>query len=690
MQNLASLMYHLLFRSVMMETEFHAQAKLASAMTSSDTSGIVDSLCDFMVGCATVDMFIDTDTQALDKTLNENWLEKINKEYRGMGIEVGLRGLQKEYYKELWKCASFPVLKILRWEEIDGINLPVSMVFADGGSVYAEDKEKTGKQDLFAYDYFIGSDVKDREPIEAESHFLYKPGVRIFDKYPVPFLFRRGIYKNWKIIDMLKDKEMNLVEKVIPYMLQVLEGDPDLLKAGITWSKEELIEIKHNLQEMMDKVNRFDVNGNDGLQLSNKMPLRVGNFGEKINQLIPEVEPMFKQALFTSAEKNILAGFGFVEVVDISSASRRESVLSPLVFMKEVNTGIKDFAAILNDLISLIKEKNVNSTKSNSKKWIVGYKPVTEFMSDAFCTMMRSMSDRGLISNETADFITSKGQVDYELERRYRMREMKQSDDWVMYPKKIQDAEQNVTVEEMFRQSKSPDKMDKLPESKKGPEKMNFKSAALQPQSYDGEYLDEDVLYGEEEIDENFSVARVKKDYSTTQYIRIRQIEPKDCDKESFKTEVIDADLGISALVAKRIDSDKVEIQSFIFSRQKDWDIKKAKRWLVERAQKELELAGAPYSNIAELPKNIQESLNLEMQRKWMAIWNSSYKFYFKKFNGDKKKAEAMAFKTAYSKTRELKRAEEGNIFTKAKLALMDKQAQLIDYLQSLNKKEGE
>jgi len=672
----------------MMETEFHAQAKLALAMTSSDTSGIVDSLCDFMVGCATVDMFIDTDTQALDKTLNENWLEKINKEYRGMGIEVGLRGLQKEYYKELWKCASFPVLKILKWEEIDGINLPVSMVFADGGSVYAEDKEKTGKQDLFAYDYFIGSDVKDREPIEAESHFLYKPGVRIFDKYPVPFLFRRGIYKNWKIIDMLKDKEINLVEKVIPYMLQVLEGDPDLLKAGITWSKEELKVIKNDLQEMMDKVNRFDVNGNDGLQLSNKMPLRVGNFGEKINQIIPEVEPMFKQALFTSAEKNILAGFGFVEVVDISSASRRESVLSPLVFMKEVNTGIKDFAAILNDLISLIKEKNVNSTKSNSKKWIVGYKPVTEFMSDAFCTMMRSMSDRGLISNETADFITSKGQVDYELERRYRLRESKQGDEYFMYAKITQNNEQNVTGEEILRQKQYPDKVEKMPESKQGPEKMNFKQASLQPQSSEGEYLDDDVLYGDEEIEENFSVAKWKRDFSTTNYIRVRQIDPKECDKESFKTEVIDAELGISALVAKRIDSEKVEIQSFIFNKQNDWDIKKAKKWLLDRAQKELELAGAPYQNIAELPQAVQTELGIEGQRKFMQVFNSAWKSAQKKFPGNNKKIEAYSFKVAWSQVRNLKKAEEAGLFQKAKAALMAKQTQLIDYLQSLNKKE--
>ena len=39
---------------------------------------------------------------------------------------------------------------------------------------------------------------------------MYKFGVRWFDEYPRPYLVRRGIYKNWKIVNMIKNKEIDL------------------------------------------------------------------------------------------------------------------------------------------------------------------------------------------------------------------------------------------------------------------------------------------------------------------------------------------------------------------------------------------------------------------------------------------------------------------------------------------------
>ncbi len=59
-------------------------------------------------------------------------------------------------------------------------------------------------------------------------------------------------------------------------------------------------------------------------------------------------------------------------------------------------------------------------------------------------------------------------------------------------------------------------------------------------------------------------------------------------------------------------------------------------------------LEGSPYQTIKSLPDSVKK-LTITKQRKWMSTFNSAYHFYLAKFK-DKKKAEELAFKTAWSK----------------------------------------
>jgi cation transport regulator ChaB len=640
--NYMNLVLSLLLSKVIVPSEFHEQATIVEQMISKDTTGLVDSLTQFKADCATVDIIIDSESDKLDEIINEKWLPNINSEFRGKGIEVGLRGLMKEYHKEVWRGATFPILKILRWEKIEGINFPVSMTFVDGGSVYAEDKDKSETVDLFNYNYFLGKDKK--EKIQGAAYFMYKPFVRWHTKYPVPYLIRRGIYKNWKIVDMIKDKEIELVDRIIPYMMLVLKGTEQLTMNNITYSTPDLEAVKTKIQEMMDKLNTVTIN--DQHEIVGKTPTRVTNFDEEIKHLIPDLEDMFKRELFAQAEKNILAGLGFIDIADAISTSRRESVLNPKVFIKECNTGVADFKVIVKDLLDLIKEKNVSSIKYNAKKWIIASNPITDFSTDTFKELIRSLSDRGLISNDTTINICGESTVNYELEKRKRTAEVKEGDEILMYPKITQNQEDKGTdIQGQKPVAPVVDKTKKVPEDRKkgSPEAKNWTQMKLEGD----EEIDESLVIAE---DEELELAKWQPQRVTEQYVRIGQINPDKFEKDSFRTIWIDETKGIKGIIGRLIGKDTTTIQSYLFQKEK-FNKDSAKEWISKKDIVNAELIGAPYASIASLPPAVRRKLDIEGQRKFMAIFNGAWDYYSKKFD-DKKKIEALAFKTAWAKSR--------------------------------------
>jgi cation transport regulator ChaB len=642
--NYLNLVMSLLLSKIIVPTEFHEQATLVNMMLSSDTSGLVDSLTQFQVDCATVDINIDTESDALDETFND-WLQNINSEYRGQGIETGIRGLLKEYLKERWRGGSFPVLKITKWKEIDGMNLPISMVFAKGESIYAVEKTNSETIDLINYNYYLGKAKS--EKIKGKAYLMYKLFVRWFDKYPTPYLIRRGVYKNWKLIDMIKNKEIELVDQIIPYLLLISKGNEQLLNKEITYTDDDLEGVKSKVQELINKLNQ--VQFTDDGQLGKKTPIRARNWDEEITHLIPDLKAMFQAELFASAEKQILAGLGFIDIANAVTSSRSESVLNPRPFIKECNQGITDFVnTVLKDLLDLIKEENPDSRKHNAKTWIVNYKSITEFMSEEFKTLIRSLSDRGLVSNATTVFIC--GGLNYDMEVRNRVKEIKNGDEYTMYPKMVQNMEDK-GIDIQGEKKSTPEKKlkENIPEDKKGIEKKNFVNAMLEE---DEEINDELVFSKEEELE----LAKWVKNRAPAQYYRFGQTSPDKFEKGSFKTIWLSESKGIKAVIGKQKGQDTTSIQSYLLDKEK-FTKESASEWINKHRQGRKELTGAPYSELADLPPSVRKRLSIEGQRSWMTIWNSAYHFYLKKF-GDAKRAETMAFKTAWAKAKNTSNAE--------------------------------
>ncbi|KKL22648.1 hypothetical protein LCGC14_2433350, partial [marine sediment metagenome] len=363
----------LLLKKVIVPTDFHAQCEAVKEMASDDVSGLVDSLTSFQVNSASVDFTIETSNDAYTKILKK-WLDLINKDYRGK-IPSGIQFLAEQYFRERWQGSSFPVLKIIEWGTIDGVILPTKMAFVDGQSIHAEDKEDSNIITLDSYNYYITDDFEEANKLEDNCIFS-RPFGNYYDKYPIPYLIKRGVYHNFKIIQSLKNKSTEVLDQIIPYLLLIKKGfKGNTIDESKVYTPEELKSVISQFQSLMEKVKSTDAGDKQ-----TKSPVRATNFDEEIKHIIPDLKTIFEPALFTVAEKGVLAGLGFLDIAEGVSQSRKESILNPKLFIAETKKGVKDFKQIMKELFLLIKDKNELHTKYNSATAYIVSSPVTIFM----------------------------------------------------------------------------------------------------------------------------------------------------------------------------------------------------------------------------------------------------------------------------------------------------------------------
>ena len=582
-------LFSLLLKKIIVPTDYHSRVACVKAMLEDDVSGLVDSLTDFSVQTASVDFSVETDSEGLTKILKK-WLDNINSPYKGQ-IPRGIKPLAEEYFKERWKSSSFPILKIAKWERINGINVPTKMFFVDGESIRAEeiDNDKETK-DLIGYKYFLGAG--DNDPLD-KGVIITKPYGRWFDEYPTPYLIKRGVYHNWRIIQSLKNRETEILEQIIPYLFLVKKGSEALTKDNIKiYSQPELEEIKNQFQELMNKMNAFSSSSADK---SGKSPIRVSQFDEEIKHLIPDLSSIFDPQLFASAEKSILSGLGFVDIAEAVSTSRRESILNPKAFIEETKKGVEDFKGILKELIARIIEENKSHKKYMNTTFYIVSSPVKGFITNDAKNQFRLLWERGQLSNQT--YCELVGEVEFRTEVARREKEAREGLDYTMYPH-IRENREGVGIDIPGEEPVDKDtdkKGDPIPTDKlDDKDKYNIgASKTLVKCSHCGNYFD---FLAEKEA----GMGWVKC--------------PK-CSKSVTQKDLIESKLALET---------------------------------------------APYTRITQLPDNVKKKLSPAKQRSWMKIFNNAYRFYLGKF-GDPKKAETLAFRTAWSQIRNVKSKKRGN-----------------------------
>jgi len=451
-------------KAITVSQDFHTQCGYVDDVISNDITGIVNTILDYAINSASSANYkIECSNQVVEDILNK-WLSSLNDELLGT-IPTGTSNLAKEYFQELWKGSSLCVLRAKDWKEVDfsgnKILVPKALYFANGSSIYV-DRPDTKNFKLGSDKYYLDSSKSDKMqiPNAKEEIIIQKNGTRWHDEYPIPYLVRNGIYKNHKALQVLSDKGDEVITKALPYLFLLTMGSESMANAGINYKVEDLKKFQTEFKADLEKYK-----GEKG-----KLPALVDTWDKKYSHLIPDFRPILSQDLFVQGYRAILAGLGFIDLLEIS-ISRQETRLNPKPFISNVNAGVDGFKSILTDLAKLIIIKNIESHRklfSENNEITVVASPL-RINTEQILDIIRSGFDRGSLSIRT--FIESMG-FDYETEMTRRQKELDEGIEDLMYPHLLQNRED---IPDRMGIPAKP-KNDKNLKNKTGPEKQNFKA----------------------------------------------------------------------------------------------------------------------------------------------------------------------------------------------------------------------
>lgn len=458
--------------------QYRDQVIQTKKLLDSDTSGLVNTLLDFSINCALVDYTIETNNTNLTELLNK-WLESVNSDYRGR-LPTGIVALAKEYFRERWKGSSHLVLRTF-WTKKDGLDLPTTMFFVDGEDIVVERKDQT-KVTLGDEKYFIRVDSNKENNISIprskdELLFVQRPYDYWGTLVPVPYIIRKGLFRNLKFLTLMSTKGEYIVGKALEYLFLIKKGTENMAlqgRAEMIYSPDDLKKITTEFGALLnDKKN------------SAGTPTYVTNFDTELEHVIPDYKLAINETIYAPMERKILAGLGMVDIITGTSTARKEAILNPKPFIAEVNQGVGDFKTIIIDLLATIRERNKSHNKyfgGKSVKTKVHSGPVEHFINDKLREHIRSMYDRGTVSIETYNSIVGAGYVNHKVEKNRRKMEADEKLEDLMYPHLIDNREgisKDIPGKKPVEENEDvpKNKQTTKPTSKIGPEKKNFKSS---------------------------------------------------------------------------------------------------------------------------------------------------------------------------------------------------------------------
>jgi len=437
-------------KSIVVPTKYRQSVIAAKSIFDNDVTGLSTTLSDFMIKNAVVDYKVETPNENLNDVLN-SWITDLNSEYSTY-IPGGIKALAKQYFTERWKGSSHILLRCA-WDKIDGFELPSQMVFVAGEDIIVErgdDKVKT--IDNIKYYLRLSSKKDDRKKLpfsKEETIYVRKPFESWDVDEPVPFVIKRGIYYNYKFMEMILDKTSFIISKAMKYILQILQGSEGLeLADKNVYDENDLTATKNQLKELEARSNT-----------EAGVPAYATNWDTNLKHVIPDYESVLKQTLFTAVTQRLLNGYG---VLEIEKSSRREDALNPKPMISEIENGIQDFTSLLEDVLRDVRKRNEKKhpkyfRNTEIKVWAPPL--LKTFITQEFLTHIRSAYDRGDISKETYSTVIG---FDWKVEVNRRMRELTSNIEDLMQPHAIQVQDTETEVDK------------DVTDDKTGPEKKNF------------------------------------------------------------------------------------------------------------------------------------------------------------------------------------------------------------------------
>jgi len=418
--------------NIQVKSQFPAQVAQIDTLLGNDKTGIVSTIYDFMVHSSTVPMTIETKNSTLNEFL-KIWQKQLLNRDVNIDIPSGLRALSSENYKERWRSSLLALKVIWGEEDFGGTNgkwvIPKKMWFLNGGAV---ETEANGA--LNTRKFFIKVDKKDKKQLTNgvnHSIFIRKPFTSWHQDKVIPYLTQRGTVFNALMKSAIVQKQSDVIEAIIPLILQLKAGNDNLAMQGMNPTEEQFKELKEKIVNAKD---RFEENGNFGDLIAS---LR---HDVNLDYLIPDLTKILDESIVKSTDRNLLASLGLIELQGFSS-TRQEAILNPKVLIEEVTDAVLDWSALLEDVMyeMLKRNKGKHTSLANAEIRVIPGK-IKAFITEDMKSLLRSMYDRGIISRQTgAEDIAD---VDFEVEVERREKENARNLQDIMMPPVIQNLEQ--------------------------------------------------------------------------------------------------------------------------------------------------------------------------------------------------------------------------------------------------------
>jgi cation transport regulator ChaB len=598
--------------------DFRTRISAIRYVLDSDTTGVINTLLDYSINTASqTDYTIECADDTLKALLNE-WLRYINLEING--VPTGIVELSKEYYKERWKEGSLILARAAKWKiiTIEGtsIRVPTVIWLVNSASIFVErDKDR---YTLGTDKFFLDQAMHEELPAKGEKIVIQRPFDRWWTQYATPYIVRKGIYRNYKALEMLQEKTEEVLTKFIPYLFAITKGtERQYIDAKVDFDDNDLKALQEGMKEKLEQYKRQ----------RGKTPVWAKSFDVQGEHLIPDLRNMLSMELFNQGYRAILAGLGFVDVIQGLTATRKEAVLNPAPFIEEVNAGVDGFKSLLTEIIYLIIQENQIDHRrlfNRNKKFYIANTPLKVNV-QPILTDLRQGFIYGSLSVKTYQEVLG---VDPETERERMKDEWENGDRELFYPHIIQNVEEKGIDTEIGK----PAITKKAPVTQKEIEKDLEKNGQPNPEL----------------------TTKIKAEWLQSEdYYRYRVENSKKFQKDSFKTILLGKDKGIKAIVGKIKGATSMTVQTLLFDKEK-FNEQEAKKWVEQHYGKEQgtltdNIEDAPYHKISELPDAVKK-LPEKKQRQWMHVWNSVY---------DRTKNEARAYRSAWSTVHKTKGEED-------------------------------
>ncbi len=458
-------------KAITITKKFHEQCLNVKSILENDVTGLINTVLNFAVdSAAEANYRIEIEkNDKLEGFLN-NWLNNINQGIAYTGIVPGINELANEYFKETWQGSSLSLFRIQGWKEMsfDGnkIYMPTVILLVNGSCVYIDLEDKNNP--LTGVKYYLGKKgSKELKNTNTEKIVVYKPYERWASTYPTPYIYKKGIYKNYRSIEILQDKGDELITKALPYLLLLKKGSEAMAQRGVKYDDKKLTEVNKYLQDNLDTYKKQH----------GKVPVYATPFDTILEHFIPEYGKILKEDLFSQSYRGILSGLGMVDIISAVSNSRQQSVLNPKPFIADVNARVDDVTKIIGQILYEVRLKNKDNLPklfSESSNIKVARTPLS-INTEGILDILRGAYDRGTMSIESWQEILK---LNPKIERERRLREYKNGDEDIYYPHLIQNQENNQDIRPTIQRKEIKDKNESSGKQKGSPEANEYKNAS--------------------------------------------------------------------------------------------------------------------------------------------------------------------------------------------------------------------